>query len=133
MPPSNAEIIREAMDAWNRGDWETALRNTAPDVELDNSAVQGEYRGIHRGPAEGRRMFERFAEPWESVRVEIVELVEAGERVFTRMHGRFRGRDGIEVETETGMCWTVRDGVIVRVLMPNEVNEARRAAGLPLE
>jgi ketosteroid isomerase-like protein len=132
MPEGNAEIVRALMDAWNRGDWDEVFRRTAADIVIDNSMVQGEYRGVHRGPAEVRRMFERFTEPWESVRIGIEELVEAGEHVFTRMLGLFRGRDGIELTVETGVCWTFRDGVLSHVLMPNEVDEAREAAGLPL-
>lgn len=132
MPDGNAEIVRAVMDAWNRGDWDHVFRNTAADIVIDNSMVQGEYRGVHKGPAEVRRMFERFTEPWESVRISIEELVEASDRVFTRMLGHYRGRDGIELQVETGMCWTFRDGEVVHVYMPNEVDEARRAAGLPL-
>ena len=120
------------MDAWNEGDWDEVFRDAATDIEIDNSTVEGEYRGVHRGLDEGKRMFERFVEPWRSVRIEIEELIEAGDHVFTRVRGHFRGRDGIEAEVETGMCWTFREGVLTRVFMPNEVDKAREAAGLPL-
>ena len=128
----NAEIVRAAMDAWNRQDWDEVFRHAASDVVLDNSTVQGEYRGVHRGRDQAVRMFERFVEPWDDARIEIEELIENGDRVFTRMRGHYRGRGGIETEARTGMCWTFREGVLVEVLMPNEIEEARRAAGLPL-
>lgn len=124
--------MRAAIDAWNRGDWDAAFAQAAPDVVLDNSMVQGEYRGVHRGVPEAQEMFARFVEPWDSVRVEIEELVENGERVFTRMRGHFAGRDGIEVRSLTGACWIFSGDVITTILLPNDPNEAREAAGLPL-
>jgi ketosteroid isomerase-like protein len=124
------EIVRAAMDAWNRGDWDEALKDAAPDVELDNSSNTGEWRGVHSGPDEVKRMWKKFAEPWESVRFEIDEFIDAGEHVVTRQTGQFTGRDGIQVETQTGWCWTFRDGVLTRLFASNELNDALEAAGL---
>jgi ketosteroid isomerase-like protein len=132
MAESKVEIVRAALEAWNEGDWDGVFRYAWPDVELDNSNVQGDYRGVHLGADEARRMWARFVEPWESVSLEIEDLVENGDRVFTQVRGSYVGRDGIEVTAVTGMCWTFREDRISRVLMPNEVDEAREAAGLPL-
>jgi ketosteroid isomerase-like protein len=126
----NIEIVRAAMDAWNRGDWDEALKDAAPDVELDNSSNTGEWRGVHRGPDEVKRVWKKFAEPWESVRFEIDEFIDAGEHVVTRQSGQFTGRDGIQVETHTGWCWTFRDGVLTRLFASNELGDALEAAGL---
>ena len=41
MSQENVEAIRAAMDAWNRGDWDEALKEAAPDVVLDNSSNAG--------------------------------------------------------------------------------------------
>jgi ketosteroid isomerase-like protein len=69
-------------------------------------------------------------EPWESVRIEIDEIIEADNHVVTRTTGHFVGRDGIQVETHTGWCWTFRDGQVTRVLISNELTDALEAAGL---
>ena len=131
MSQENVEAVRAAIDAWNRGDWDEALKDGAPDVELDNSSAMGEWRGVHKGPDEVKRMWRKFVEPWESVRIEIDEFIDAGEHVVTRQTGRFTGRDGIQVEThDTGWCWTFRDGVVTRVFASNEFDEALEAAGL---
>ena len=129
----NAEVVRAAFESWNEGDWEGSLREAAVDIVIDNSMVEGEYRGVHHGREEAERMFERFVEPWDSVRVEPVEVIEAGERVFAAVRGRFDGRDGIRAETRTGMCFTFADGLVTHIYMPNDVDSAREAAGLPLE
>ena len=124
------EIIRSAIDAWNRGDWDEAFRNTAPEFELDNSLTLGEWRGVHKGANEVKRMWTGFLEPWDSVHIEIDEFVDGGEHVVTRQTAVFRGRDGIEVEVRTGWCWTFRDASIVRLFASNELDDALEAAGL---
>jgi ketosteroid isomerase-like protein len=79
MSEQNAEIVRAALAAWNRRDWDEALKDAAPDVEVDSSSITGEWRGVHRGPDEVKRLWEKFMEPWESVRIEIDEIIDAGE------------------------------------------------------
>jgi ketosteroid isomerase-like protein len=129
----NVEVIRAAFAAWNEGDWEEVFREASDEVVIDNSMVDGEYRGVHRGRDEAIRMFERFVEPWESVLVEPVEVIDAGDLVFAEVRGSFEGRDGIEAATHTGMCFTFADGLLTHIYMPNDVALARKAAGLPLE
>lgn len=130
MAEEKFEIIRFVLDAWNRGDWDEALKYTAPEFELDNSSTSGEWRGVHKGGEETKRMCAMLVEPWESVQIELEEFIDAGEHVVTRQTGRFRGRDGIEVVTRTGWCWTFRDGLAARLFAPNELDEALEAAGL---
>jgi ketosteroid isomerase-like protein len=133
MPGSNVEVVRAAFASWNEGDWDGALREAVDDVVIDNSMVAGEYRGVHHGRDEAIRMFERFMEPWDSADMELVELVEAGDRVFARVTGHYVGRGGIEVVARTGMCFTFVDGRVTHILMPDDIDSAREAAGLPLE
>jgi ketosteroid isomerase-like protein len=42
MSQENVEIVRRGLDAWNRRDWDEALKDAAPDVEVDNSSITGE-------------------------------------------------------------------------------------------
>jgi ketosteroid isomerase-like protein len=64
MSQENVDSIRAGMVAWNRGDWDEALKDAAPDIVLDNSSNAGEWRGVHRGPEQVKRMWEKFVEPW---------------------------------------------------------------------
>ena len=101
-------MIRAAMEAWNRGDWDEALKDAAPGFELDNSSSAGEWRGVASGPDQAKRMWETFVEPWESVRIEVSEFIEADDGVVvTRQKARFVGRDGIEPPgpTRSGWLW----------------------------
>ena len=130
MSQENVGTIPAGMEAWNRGDWDEALKEAAPDCVLDNSSNSGEWRGVHRGPDAIKAMWQSFAEPWESVHFVIDEFIEAGEHVVTRQTAEFVGRDGISIPVETGWCWTFRDGVLVRLVASNEFDDALRAAGL---
>jgi ketosteroid isomerase-like protein len=130
MSQENVEIVRAALDAWNRGDWDEWRTYLSPDFEFDSSSALGEWRGVTRGPDQVLRAIQQFREPWNSVRIEIDELIDAGEHVVARTTGHFVGRDGIEVQAGGAWCWTFRDGVIIRGLFSNEFDEALKAAGL---
>lgn len=47
MSQENVEIVRGVIDAFNRGDWDSALKPAAPDFVFDNSRALGEQRGIY--------------------------------------------------------------------------------------
>jgi ketosteroid isomerase-like protein len=129
----NVEVVRAALETWSRGDWDAALRDTAPDVVVDNSTAIGEWRGVHRGPEEIRRMWERLTEPWEKVEMEITEVIEArDDLVVASTRARFVGRDGIELPgpTRPGWVFRFRDGKIGHVAFFNSLDDALVAAGL---
>ena len=133
MSKENVEIIRAAVEAWNRGDWDEALKDAAPDFVLDNSMNSGDWRGVHRGTDGAKRMWEMFTETWESVRIEVNEFIEGdGGTVVTRQKARFVGRDGIELPgpTRSGWLWSIRDGKLVYLATYNEIDDALEAAGL---
>lgn len=128
-PADRKEVVSVALAAWSRGDWDAALELLAPEVELDNSRVQGEWRGVHRGREGVLAMWRRFVEPWESVEVEIGEFHDAGDDVITLMRGRVSGRDGIELPVTTWCRWTVRDGKLTRIFISNERADVFDAVG----
>ena len=45
MSQENVEMIRASLEAWNRCDWDEALKDAAPDFVLD------ERGGMERGPS----------------------------------------------------------------------------------
>jgi ketosteroid isomerase-like protein len=127
----NIEVIRTAVDAWNRGDWDGALDRAAPNIELDNSSNRADWRGVHRGRDEVKRLWQTFTEPWESVRIEIEEFIPTPTAdVVTRQTVYFLGRDGIEVTARTNWAWQFEDGELVRLFAFNELDDALMAVGL---
>jgi len=89
-----------------------------------------------RGPSwpdEVKRTWGMLTEPWQSVRIEVIEFIEAKEGVVvTRQKARFVGRDGIELPgpTRSGWLWTIRDGKLASLATYNDLDEALEAAGL---
>jgi ketosteroid isomerase-like protein len=89
------------------------------------------------GPARGVRSVEQFRAwwreitgMWESARLEVDEYIDLGQHIVTPLTGRFRGRDGVEVQARTTWLWTFRDGAIQRITLYQERDEALEAAGL---
>ena len=130
MSQENVEIVRALNEAINRGEMDAWFKHFAPDCEVDVSRAIGPWRGTYHGLDQARQSFEEFLEPWESFRIELDELIDAGEEVVASGVGYFRGRDGIEVRTRTASVWTIRDGAIARMCFYQERQEALEAVGL---
>src|SRR5262245_43196287 len=130
MSERNLEIIRDFYDAWNRRAWPEALTHAAPDMEFDLTRNSGEWRGVHVGNDQLTRMFERFVEPWESVRIELEECVDGDDQVVSRHRAHFVGRGGIALDVEGPWAWTFSDGLITRVVAYDNFDEALAATGL---
>ena len=127
------EKIRASLTAWSRGDWDAALKDAAPDMVVDNSTAIGEWRGVHHGAEEIKRMWGLLTEPWERVEIELADVIESGDtRVVTSTQARFYGRDGIELPgpTRSGWIWEFRDGLLARLTVFNDLSEALEAVGL---
>jgi ketosteroid isomerase-like protein len=130
MPQENVEVVRTVIDGFNRGDWDAALEPVAPDAVFDNSRAMGEQRGVYTSHEQMRRVWEWLADLWESVWIEIDETIVSGEEVVVPHTIRYRGRDGIEVQSRTIWVFTVRDRRVQRVCLFQTKQEALEAAGL---
>jgi ketosteroid isomerase-like protein len=128
MSQENVEIARRCFEAWHRGDVDAGLEDFAPDFELDMSRSIGLDRGIYN-LNQVRHRAEEFWEVWERIQVG-AEYIDAGEHVVIPFTNRLRGRDGIEVQARGAWLGTIRDGLIVRICLYQEVQEALEAAGL---
>jgi ketosteroid isomerase-like protein len=129
MSQENVEIARANYDAFNRGDVDAAFEDFAPDFELDLSRAIGLDRGVY-SLAQFRRLAESGIELWESVQFIADEFIDAGEHVVMPFTNRLRGRDGIEVQARGTWLCTIRDGLIVRICLYQELQDALEAAGL---
>jgi ketosteroid isomerase-like protein len=128
MSQENVEIVRRGYEAWLRGDLDAASEDFAPDIELDMSRAIGTDRGVY-GLNQMRRLQEEFSEALEIVEVG-AEYIDAGEQVVISFTNRVRGRDGIEVQARGNWLCTIRDGLVVRICLYQEAQEALAAAGL---
>jgi ketosteroid isomerase-like protein len=129
MSGESVEIVRAAVDAFNRADWDATLKDAAPEFELDFSQSVGPNRGVF-GLDQARGFMSDMAEHWESLRLEPHEFVGVGEHVVVPWTLHVMGRDGIEVQARTTWVWTIRDGAIARIAMYQQRDDALEAAGL---
>ena len=129
MSQENVEVVRAAIDAFNRGDLEATVQAADPDAVLDSSRAVGPYRGVYR-LADFRPFLGVFSGTLELVRVEPEEFIDADEQVVVSGTIYFEGRDGIEAIASGALVWTLRDHRAVRVGLYQERDEALEAAGL---
>jgi ketosteroid isomerase-like protein len=94
------QLVRDGIDAWNRGDWEAALDRLHEDIEWRISQPLFDMPVLSHGHDGVREFWRRWAEPWEQLHVEPERMVpiEGGVAAFVRW--RARGRDGVEVDQQ---------------------------------
>jgi uncharacterized protein len=129
MPEGNVEIVRRQLVAYLRGDNEAALAAYDPEVEFDVSIrPEGHvYRGLE-GLVEGVRT---WSGTWEHYRIEIEEIIDAGDNVVVVDHQMGRGKgSGAPLDQQTFWVYTLREGKIVRVVWLPTRERALKAAGL---
>lgn len=129
MSRENVETVRAVFDALNRGDMDAALKDAAPDFELDFSRAVGPVHGVYRLD-QMREVLDELVGVWESVRIQADEFIEARKHVVVPQTGYVRGRDGIETTARIILVWTLRDGKIAHATLFQSRQEAFDAAGL---
>ena len=129
MSQQNMEIVKAVIDAYNREDWDAGFRYAAPGAEMDFSRALGPYRGIY-ALDQVRPFINDFAATFESIRMDVDQLIDAGEHVVLLGTAHFLGRDGAEAKTHAIQTWTVRDGAVERMVMYQKREDALEAVGL---
>jgi len=118
MPEDNAELLRRAVDAYNRQDVEALLRELDPAVEW-HPAVPGAIGSdlvVYRGRAGIERMFSDFAEVLTEIEFEISEIRDLGDRVVAIGTLRTRGKaSGAVTEAPYVNVADLRDGKGIRI------------------
>ncbi len=126
MPPENLEIVRTAIEAYNRGDIEPILRFAGPRFELDLSRAAGPLNGVY----DLDRIlwfWNEITDSWDSARIEAHEFIEAGAHVVVPWTMHLTGRDGIEVQARVTWVWTFHEGSVERLTMYQERADALQA------
>ena len=129
MSEENVEVVRRHIDAYLSGDNEVALDAYDPEVEFDVS-IRPEGR-VYRGRAGVIEAVRTWEGTWRGYRVEIEEIIDAGEKVVVVDRQSGRGREsGTKFEQQTAWVYTLRNGKITRVVWFPTRAEALEAAGL---
>jgi len=130
-PPAEPDLVaelRRGYAAFNSGDFDSAAKYFAPDIELIPAGGQPPIKGAEAI----RAWMEPDAFEWQVF--EALDFTAVGNRILVRLDIRARGSgSGIELEFVMWAVWTAgADGrwVRVEVFQSHEEAEARRAAGL---
>jgi ketosteroid isomerase-like protein len=132
MSEENVALVRKFAEAMQSEDWERAAGWVHPELK-GHGTVGGldEGRVFHGLPALVHAFEIEDAEAWEERRIEPTDYVDGGDVVVILIHEFRRGKSsGVELETDTAVTATVRDGriVLLRAYMDQAV--ALQAAGL---
>ena len=129
MSQENVDVVRRAIDAYNRRDLQAMRAEAHPDVEVDWSASRGLEAGVYRGFEETDAFYENWFDMFE-IRLEPERLIESGDRVLVPNTAFTRGRDGIEAVARSCIVYELRGGKIARICLYQETRDALEAAGL---
>jgi ketosteroid isomerase-like protein len=130
MSAENVELVRRFVEAFNRRDVDSLAGHYDPDVELHEwptAPGAASYRGVDGV----RSALDSWFEVWDWMRVEIVDLVDLGDRVLVTLDQRAKGKGSeVEVEIRSFNVYSFRDGKVIRMELFTEREPALAAAGL---
>jgi ketosteroid isomerase-like protein len=124
--PDLVGLVREAIDASNRGDYDATMRFFAPGVVWRSLDGLGTFKGA----AAVRGFLEDYVSAYESFDTQLEEIVDMGGGVLFAAirHTAHLGGGSGRVEARFAWVMAVDEGLVVRFLAGNDLDEARAAA-----
>jgi ketosteroid isomerase-like protein len=140
MSQANVEIVRRSYESFNRWavnpDVGLVLNPEVdlflhPEVEFHTYANAPEA-GVYRGPDAVIEYNQRLFEQFESLRIDVEEVMDAGDRVVvvSTQHAIPKGGGQQEIHVHMAEVWTVRDGMLAERHSYTTKAEALDAIGL---
>ncbi|MEK6327054.1 MAG: nuclear transport factor 2 family protein [Actinomycetota bacterium] len=130
MSRENVEAAARLYDLYERGDIDGMLAGMDPEVEVDVSDRLPD-EGVFRGRKAYRSFLEGGFDVWAEFRVEVEELLDAGDAVVSFIRSVAVGHgSGAEVEERIAHVAWMRDGTPYRVKVFADRERALEAAGL---
>jgi len=131
MSQENVDKSREFIEAYNRREFDEALKDFHPEADWVLPAMQG--FDSCKGPDQIKLFWDGLDETMEELRLDPQEYVDGGDRVAVRLryYGRGKG-SGAELDTEMyHQVATFEDGTIVRMEYFTSWDQALAAAASP--
>ena len=113
VPETDADALRSAYDALNRGELSQVFALIAPDIDWHDQATTPD------GPARGRESFEQYLHSWlesfDEFRINPEEVFEHEEHLIAIVRQTGRGRiSGAEIAVRIAHVWTIEHDRAVR-------------------
>jgi ketosteroid isomerase-like protein len=130
MSDENAEKLRAFWEAWTPGE-EMDMSILDPEVAYEDANLPDHIGETYRGHEGIARATERWLELYESLTIELEQIVGSGDRLVSIHRARSRARySGIEDEGPVAYTWTFRNGKVIHFRSFRDPSEALAAAGL---
>ena len=130
MSQESVEVVGKLYDAFASGDIDSVLAKVDPQIEFDLSDRLPD-EGLYRGREAYRQFLKRTSELWAGFRVEVEELLDAGDAVVALVHTTATGRaSGIEIDERVAHVFWMRDATPYRFKVFSERAKALEPAGL---
>jgi ketosteroid isomerase-like protein len=131
MSQENVEIVRQAYECIERGDWDRMADLLHPNAEQHGTIGGVEEGFVARGISQIRQNVEQAGEAWDEQHVEPEKFIDAGDRVVVFQREYQRGKSsGVELVVETAEVFDLRGGRIARMQGFMDRATALEAVGL---
>ena len=123
MAEDDIRLVQQALEAFNGGGMEAALKLAHPDIEFQGAGVL-----IPRAPFRGAEAILEALQSYETnfsnLRFEALEVLARGDAVVVPAHFTGQGRSGEQLQLILTLVFWVRDGKIARILVYTSREEA---------
>jgi ketosteroid isomerase-like protein len=131
MSQENVELVRQANEAFNRGDIEGVLAYYAEDAEFADLMNAPDLPQVVHGLQGVRQVIMAWVQAFDEFRAEIAEYIDAEDHVVCVTDWYGKSRDGLTIQLRTADVVEIRDGKFVQVTIGYQSRQdALEAAGL---
>ena len=130
MSQENVEIVKRSLAAYSGRDFDAMRAVAHPDQKLDWSASRGLEAGVYEGVEEVIGFYRNLLGTFEKIDIEPDRFIESGDSVVVPNTAYVRGRDGIETVARSTFVFDLRGGLITRICLYQETQDALEAVGL---
>jgi ketosteroid isomerase-like protein len=128
MSQENVEVVRQAFEAFERGDVSGMVKDVDPEaIATAEAGVPGEFHG----PEGFLQALAEWTEGFDQFKATAGEFTEASDCVIVRVHQSAQGQgSGVPVEADFWFVVKLREGKLVRLDIITSEKQALEAAGL---
>ena len=126
----NVELVKRSLVAYSGRDFVAMRGMSHPDLQVDWSASRGLEAGVYQGLDEVIGFYRNFLDTFEKVAIEPSRFIESGDLVVVPNTAYLRGREGIETVARSAFVFELHGGLITRICLYQETQEALEAVGL---